>query len=221
MKYINGLLLIIILIAVKSCKDPICKNRVGPYQFEMPVSLTPRLDTFHIGDTIHISSIFNKNIYERESQDSFLLDDFLFYPSTTLLRIDTTPFTRNDIEDFDLIVPSEYSYSLFVVSDELSRLSGQYNNEGDQYSLEYKLIPKKEGLYMFSQISHINPQNENQDFRGRCTGFQSEGFFSLNNKEHNNMSLLLNSPDPYMHTFSDNQGESFYDSGGYCFYVVE
>ncbi len=202
------------LLLCQSCRDRECRDRFGPYEFEIPVSLSPKLDTFHIGDTISIVSFFDNKVYERESQDSFVLNDFLFFPRCLVRKLDTLDSNFDALESFELI--EDDSYPVNISSG--TAVSEYLFNDG-QYSLEFKLRPLEPGLYWLSFFSGV--LEEPLDFDGRCRGFQSTVLTNMNQEENNNVDFLLDSPNPEMLGLWNKQDEKFHDTGSYCFYVVE
>ncbi len=214
MKYGN-LLFFMMTLLLSSCWDKECKDRFGPYEFDIPVSLSPTLDTFHIGDTISINSVFDNMVYERESQDSFSLNDFLFNPRCLVRKLDTIDSNFDALESFDFIEEDGYPFSISSGGTAFS----EYLFENGQYSLKFKLEPLEPGLYWLSFFSGIN--EEPLDFDGRCRGFQTTVFATMNQGEDNNVDFLLDSPNPEMLGLWNRKDEKFHNFGGYCFYVVE
>ncbi|HQW11390.1 MAG TPA: hypothetical protein PK076_08850 [Saprospiraceae bacterium] len=43
-------------------------NEFGDYDFELPATLSPAKDTFRIGDTITITSVFSVLVYDRTTK---------------------------------------------------------------------------------------------------------------------------------------------------------
>jgi hypothetical protein len=219
MKYFIPLLLLSILFS--SCVKKKCRIDGGFYNFEIPVTLSPAKDTFNIGDTITIISTFTDEVYERKTDRTYILDNFKFFPETSVQKIDTIG-KIDDFSQFDVIVSQNYNYKFFNYSDGSTTLVGKYNYKNNTYELEYKIITKKKGLYLFKHASTLFPSGENQDFDGKCSRLRSEGFVNINNGSDNNIHMLSDSPDPHFNDWIlQKPQQRFHDGGGYAFYVKE
>ena len=167
-------LIVLFMIAIlsfscyKDCRIP------GPYQFQLPVTLSPAKDTFHIGDTISVASSFPEELFELQTEEFFTLDDFKFYPKTYLIKwitqADTTINDWSALSEFDVLIDSIYPYDHFYFSSGNIALTGQFRHVNNTYDLKYQLIPKETGLYFFTQDSHLSRFTETQDFPGKCDG---------------------------------------------------
>lgn len=204
----------------KECRDA---DFGGAYQFVIPATLSTAKDTFRVGDTIHVSSVFSDEVFERQTQNYYKLENWQFFPTTLLDNIDKidSNFVQDGLIDFDIIIPEKYNYNLNSYIDGSFGLEGQYFYENSRYSLEYNIVALKPGLYFFSQLS-AQSLDENQDFPGRCPRVISNTNVELNGGADNNIEFLQNSPDIYYNErVLARPQENFHDFGGYCFYVVE
>jgi hypothetical protein len=223
MKKIYFILSFYLLIYCTSCNLFECENNVaGLHDFELPATLTPALDTFRIGDTMRISSIFGNQIFEKKLQKTFTLDGWSFFPYTAISKLDTSIVLDDALINFDIIVDSKYDYSLFYYSDGGVNLVGEYSYENDTYHLEYALIPKKAGLFLLLHASALVSFGSEQEFPGKCKGQESRASVAMNGGGDNNIDFLAHTPDTsfYQITMEDLQLR-YYGSGSYCFYVVE
>jgi hypothetical protein len=214
---------ITMLYLLSSCNLFECENDVpGLHDFVLPATLSPALDTFRIGDTIRISSIFDKQVYEKKLQKTFTLDNWQFFPGTVIFNLDTFFVQDNALENFEVIIDPKYNYDLFYFSTGRIDLIGEYTYENDTYSLEFILIPIKKGDYMLLHGSSLEISGSEQDFPGKCQGQRSGASVAMNGGGDNNIELLANTSDTvfYEWVMRDPQFR-YYDSGGYCFYVVE
>ena len=161
------------------------------YQFELPVVITPALDTFSIGDTISIVSEFSDRVFERNTGDSILLENFEFFPVLGLKKIDSlvTPAIGN----FEVIndIPE-----VFEANTVLGNFFCEYNYVNRIYTIRFKLIPLEEGIFSFEIGSPLPIINHGQDFPGRCSGERITANFIINNRE-NNYGLFQYTNDPY------------------------
>jgi hypothetical protein len=204
----------------KECRDA---DFGGAYQFVIPATLSPAKDTFRIGDTIHISSVFSDEVYERQTEAFYKLENWRFYPTTRMDRIDKVDpnFIQDGLADFDYIIPAEFDYSRFDYGSGSIGLLGEYLYKDNEYSLEFKLIPHQLGLYYFTQFAAQGIE-ERQDFPGRCPSKISETNVELNGGIDNNIDFLQNSPDIYYNErVLARPQDNFHNNGGYCFYVIE
>lgn len=202
--------------------DKDCNNSVRNYEFVLPVTLTPAIDTFRIGDTIKIVAEFSNSVYDRANDRFFLLDSFRFYPTTRIIRIDTTTGT-DSFDDFEIIIPMKFDYERFDGSRGSQTLFGQYTyTQEGEYILNYKIIPLKKGVYLFRHASSVSSYESEQDFPGRCELNGSYGISVLNDNIDNNIELLEDSPDPHFSEWILEKPEKrFYKHGSYAFVVVE
>jgi len=209
-----------IVLLSSSCLRKECRDIPGGYEFEIPVTLAPVKDTFRIGDTISISSIFDDMVFERKTQQEYLLEDWNFFPITDIHKIDTAPY-QNGMPFFDVIVSDTMDYEQFMFSDGWSSLTGTYSYDSNIYNLFYKVVPRNSGLYCIYQAS-AQSVDDNQGFPGKCSGISSRTAVVLNNNTDNNIEFLSESPDTFISEWIPSRPmDRFYNSGGYCFYVVE
>lgn len=222
MKY-SIIVAFIVLLVFTSCGLFECENEVaGRYQFELPVRISPALDTFHIGDTIYIESIFSKEVFERQTQKNFPLEDFSFYPGTHIYKLDTSPYYYGALEFFDYIICKECDYNEGEFIEGGVNLSGQYTYDGEKYYLELLLIPQKVGLFMLRQGSGLYPAGSRQTFPGQCGKDNISAVMNVNNGADNNKDFVKESLDPaIIQIVLDPVNNRFADTGSYCFYVVE
>lgn len=220
------ILLILGLFLFESCikRDENC-DRIssGSYEFIMPFTLTPAQETYHIGDTIIISSTVNNPIYERKTGNSYTLDDFKFYLVSQLFFMDTLIIDYSDFNRFEVLFDSSYNQSIFTYSDGHNSILGQYTYQSNQYTYEFKLVAKQKGSYLFSQGSGIWTRGEDQYFEGKCTNTDVDAKFYMNDRADNNSYLLDEATNTYYNGYltNDKFGTHYLDLGGYCFKVIE
>lgn len=216
------------ILLLSSCKDK-CTDHV--FYWEIPATFSPTKDTFNIGDTITITSRFNDVVYEQYNKKQFHLINYKFFPECSLLQIDSIPPSEYDLAGklstyADLIVDSSY---VFYLGDDVNGFEvarGDYKYSDKTYMLEYKLVLKKKGLFLFNHSSNLN---ENllggQDFVGRCPNSEELGKVLLNNGASNNVEMLYDGYDTYQGGYIEfllrDIQKLFHDKGGYCFYVKE
>lgn len=204
-----------------------CKKECGfpgPYQFDLPIILGPALDTFRIGDTIRIESIFEDRVYETKTEKRYHLENWRFHPYTSLMKIDTNP-AQDGFDHFEILIAEDIDYERFYFSDGGSGLVGQYSYSSSDgiYLLFFELVTQKGGLYFLFHPPQLGSLDEWQDFPGKkCNATSSEARTTLNGGGDNNVDYLRRSPDPYYSEWIMARPEDrFHRFGGYCFYVVE
>jgi hypothetical protein len=214
-------LLISVLMFLTSCNNE-CRDTSG-YAFEIPASLSPAKRIYNIGDTITVSSMFSNRVYDSTNNQEFLLENYLFYPSIGFERLDTTGIDTIELvtsKHFDFVIESDFDLEVFETSDG-SVIDGQYNNSGDEYELEYKIVCKHKGLFLKSFSSRLFFRGSDQEFPGKCRLVDANNPVTiLNDGADNNADLLLEAVDPGWHLLYNNRlDRGFHDLGGYCFKV--
>ncbi|MEO1413172.1 MAG: hypothetical protein AAFW73_25000 [Bacteroidota bacterium] len=212
------LLIFFVPLLFLSCIKKECQLPGGGYEFQVPISISPAKDTFAIGDTINVISIFSDEVFERKGCRKYHLPDFPFYPILEMDKIDSLPSVGR-IEDFFDVIISSPDYRLRNFSNGEQYLIGQYSYEDNMYTLKYQLIAKAAGLYILRQGSD-DVENPGQEFEGQCKNLRIDLFSFVNGGGDNNVDMLLDSPDPHFNdwTLIDPE-ERFHKMGGYCFYV--
>lgn len=224
-KYIFRILLCSLVLISGACEsEGNCDNRPSQYEFVIPVTFAPTLDTFRIGDTIHVSSVFSNEVYERVTDQTYMLDDLLFYPSTILRRIDTSE-SYDNLDYFEFIMPDEYDYSRLNASDGSQAYVGQYNYDNTRgYHLEFDIVVLSKGTFWFAQGPDIElNRNRNINFPGKCNRSGVVGVGELNGGDQNtNIHFFETSPDPHFNQWRlEKPQERFYDNASYVFVVIE
>ncbi len=205
----------------QSCVSEECENVGVGYLFEIPVTLSPTLETYIIGDTIFIKSHFDDLILEKNLEKDFLLKNFLFLPTIYLFKLDTVEDKISALNDFDVILPPNSKLELKSDINDIISLDGNYNYNNEYYILEYKLIPKKRGLYYFSHGCYAAATFPGQEFEGKCPNKELNDIcVSLNKGSQNNIDLMKKALHENYHTWTlEKPEERFHRRGSYCFYV--
>ncbi|MEO1437476.1 MAG: hypothetical protein AAFV80_18180 [Bacteroidota bacterium] len=212
------LLILLILITFFSCIKKECQLPGGGYEFQVPISVSPARDTFAIGDTISVISIFSDEVFERKSCRKYYLPNFPFYPILEMTKIDSSESIYR-IEDFFEVIISSSNYRMLTLSDGSQVLLGQYDYQDGIYTLDYKLITRSKGLYVLRQASD-DVKNPDQEFEGQCKNLRIDLFSFVNGGGDNNVDMLRDSPDPHFNDWTLIDPERrFHKMGGYCFYV--
>lgn len=130
------------------------------YYFSLPVSFSPSDSVITLGDTITVISRFPTKLWDKDSVDYFKFDSVQFHVLSGLSKIDT--FNGSQISNTynnlcELLIDSvKYNYKRSNIS-----FSFDYFYTGDEYYVEFKMIPKYRGIYYFSFSSLITSFWEN------------------------------------------------------------
>jgi hypothetical protein len=221
MKYLITFLTISLYL--NSCVREKCQI-AGSYEFELPVTLTPAKDTFHIGDTITVVSSFPDEVYERKTEKTYKLENFRFYPELIISELSDSVADRAALLNFEIIIDDATNFYRIDYNDGAIDYIGEYSYAANSYDLEYKLVPKVSGFYIFGHASTLIGigLGSDQDFDGKCSNISVSAAMKLNGGADNNIEMLKYSPDPHYNDWILQKPEDrFYKFGGYCFYVRE
>lgn len=146
MKYL--ILTITAILLISGCIKEECQIYGGTYEFEIPATLFPAKDTFNIGDTITFTSEFSDEVYERKTDRYYKLRDFKFFPQMGIKEISDSITDESVLQDFQVLVET-LGFSQYIYNDGAIVYLGEYDYSENMYSLSYKFIPTKGGLYLF------------------------------------------------------------------------
>lgn len=108
----KSLLIVLFPVMVfSSCVKKECQIG-GSYEFELSAMLTPVQENYSIGDTITIESTFSDLVYERKTDNWIKLEDFNFYPSTEIVKIDSIVANRIISDNFQVIINPRFNYGI-------------------------------------------------------------------------------------------------------------
>lgn len=167
-------------------------------------------------------SYFPNEIYEQKTNRYYKLENFKFSPGGGVYKIDEDSVFLSLLTHIDVLISPEMDYSVFMSTDGY-RLGGEYRYVDNHYHLEYKLIPRKVGLYYHRSGPHLL-LHKNQTFEGQFKRKNNlDGAVKINNGDayENNVEFLKDAPDNTFALNSYYRHEQFNRLGGYCFYVVE
>ncbi|MDR9443019.1 MAG: hypothetical protein RI842_09890 [Schleiferiaceae bacterium] len=172
-------------------------------------------DTFRVGDTLHVSSVFDHWVYDQHGGGEYKLVDYNFYPGIGFTLISDTNFKD---------VPQQ-KVEFYSTTNELSPFHSNhvytsYVYEEDTYYLRYKIVLQDTGLFMLSHGASLIGAKGAQDFPGRCGRERASANMALENADSANIHLLEDSPDPHYHDWVlQKPQQRFYDGAGFAFYV--
>jgi hypothetical protein len=210
-------LIVLVTLIFNSCIKESCRD-ISAYEFVALATLSPAQEVYKVGDTISIESNFSDLVYERRTNASYKLENFNFFPSTEIVKIDIPVGERFIPDYFEVIIDSISNYGITFFSGGQSRIQGEYSYKNNSYHLGYKLVAKLPGLYYMEQ--GISPDLGDPDFEGPCSRARIDGVVNLNGGSQNNIELLKLSPDSYFNTWIlEKPDRRFFKFGGYCFKV--
>ncbi len=223
----NYILLLVAVIPIYLCSS--CEFLLGDcpgapdrYLFNIPATLSPAQDTFRIGDSIHVVSMFFEEVEEVNSGRRYPLKNMGFEPVTIVVRIDSVNTGGGGLSMFDVWVEPEYDYQEFLFSSGNRALVGEYRYIDRYYQLAYTLIPKQKGVFFMRFASALDERSRWPNFPGRCKRKSINIQVTMNNRIGTNIHLLAQSPDPHYSKWRIScPDECFHRIGGYCFVVVE
>lgn len=218
---IKGLIIGVLLCLVISCTPSSRCDFNGTHDFLIPSTLTPALDTFSVGDTIFFRSIFDDRVYDRGLEEHVVLSDFKFNPATYFIKLDTVDEVFA-LEDFMILMDNKYNYKVRY-TERGRHFTSDYFYSDNTYQLEFRIIPRKKGLYLFNHILLLN-LSPDQTFKGMCPNLRGwlDSYSDLNDTADNNIEFLELSPNSHYNDWILQKPEDrFHSKGGYCFYVKE
>ena len=211
------ILLILVSFFTVACEKKCHNNPHINYDFETPATLFPAKDTFHIGDTLYLSSNFSDEVKERNTGNTFKLENFYFYPIVGIYKIDLPLADLTSINTaFDVIVDTAANFAY-----ESEAIGFEYLYEGGNYHFSARIIPKAAGTF-FLEIGASLHIDRYQSFPERCPEKGLDSHTVMNRGSDTNLYLLSTSPDPHYNTWIiadiEKRAKKF---GAYCFVVTE
>lgn len=182
------------------------------YKFNLPFTLYPTQDTFHINDTIWLHADFSDMLYDSNSLNYYKVENEYFESMFMFTLIDTVPELLANQDFYTVVDTGELYYHQFPT---VSSFDYNFLYTHNRYKLHVGFIPTRKGLYRLHQLAIAYQE---VDFQKKCPGEIMNVYFTLNNGSENNYHLLALSPDTYVHNMSQTQ---FNGQGSYAFYVVD
>lgn len=154
-------LFVIFIVYATSCvrQNPGCEY--GQYLFSLPVSFYPTDSIIKLGDTIVITSEFPDTLlggpYEFDPRGSelFYFENVDFKTYCHMIKVDTLmehKFNNFDyIDHFKFFSDSIYNLKVFNTT-----VGVDYVFRDHKYFLEFKIVPKFKGVYIFEFVSVLN-----------------------------------------------------------------
>lgn len=209
-KFFSFIILSFTLFLAVDCEGPeVCTKE---YKFEFPVTITPVLDTFQVGDTIWVNLEFdNSNILDLNSGNFLDLQDFEFQFEMIFEKFDTI----GPVNAFDYFNHQALIGDIFIQNIEsFNELIMILDKTDSERKISYFLIPQQVGNYVMAFTSILNGdevtlQNQN------CTETIKLSFSTNGNVENNFDFYKTNSTNTKITL------EEFQESGAFAFKVLE
>lgn len=185
MKYI----IIFIIYILSSCGETDTEKfkRLCPQDFKysanhylkVPVQITPHQLTYSVGDTITFSTIFSDSIYDLSTEQTYLIREFPFIPSSSLYRFYNGTEWESGYRINEWIVDSIYN-AKYVGSNEYGDHIKAYTLYDDGfYTFSIKVVLNKKGRYIFKMTDkyqdhdaggspELNEEADDITFEGKC-----------------------------------------------------
>ena len=209
MEKVTALWVAVIALCLTACDpthyEPPCYRT---YKFELPFSLAPAVDTFHVGDTLWLNANFSSTLFDYNAGDNIVARNIDF---NTKLLID-----RTDLSHFQYAKQNfKYELKEGSISDGLFDINVHYNYSFDHYIFNVGLIPEVIGRYTI----YLYSPNEDKEVQIDSSCIETLNVdYSTNEQLDNNFALVQASPNSLIST---TLLEGFNKSGGYAFVVVE
>ena len=207
---------IILIFSCNSC-DPLgiedrCER---DYSFSIPVTMSPALDTFHVGDTIHINMEFPVEMEDQSSGEFFDMSDFPFDLEIAMAWLSYDPIVSAEI-DFQFIERIGKITKIPITSELAINLDPELSD--NTFLMEFDIVLDSIGLTGFSFNNREPLTGYPSSIEPDCRINSIDFSFSTNNQEDNNFEFLQYSEDPK----KQNLTKDFFDSSGsYLFFVTE
>ena len=208
--------IIALAFSCNSC-DPISlgENCKRDYSFSIPVTMSPALDTFHRGDTIHINIEFPLEMEDQNTGEFFDMSDFPHNLEIGMAWFDVNPAKSAEI-DFQFIERVGKISQVPLTSGEAILLNPEIS--GTSFIMNFDIVLDSIGLTGFSFINREPLTGYPSSIEPDCKAKSIEFLFSTNNQEDNNFEFLQYAEDP----LKKNLTKDFFDSSGaYAFFIVE
>jgi hypothetical protein len=195
-----------------SCKldNTVCERK---YDFEIPFSISPAIDTFKIGDTIWIESIIQNFLIDGSTGEKINVENHNFKVKTGFSRIDTLGYDSS--ADNFVVINIKGKYLVKNLGPNLSIINIEYQKEEMRRSLKVGVIFKRKGIYQTSMTNIVADLEEGINLTETNCTQRINLAYSMNNGEENNY---------YLEQYDVNvipSFDEFMKAGAYNFVVIE
>ena len=189
------------------CKDRNCPDHL---EYHLPVSLTPQIDTFQLGDTLSLAINFPQELVDKQGGIANTFENFDFRFEISGYRYDVQE--ENTSQMFDLISEAGSDTVLAFNSFDILRFTPLY--DGSQYTYRGSLVLKKTGTFVIYISCYNDDTSDPLEIIGKCDHVPLYIYCMTNNGENNNVELVS----PY-HGNSSFWEDQFKISGGFALIV--
>ena len=205
-----------ILFSCNSC-DPLgveekCER---DYSFSIPVTMSPALDTFHVGDTIHINLDFSSKMEGLNSGNIFDMSDFPHDLEIAMAWLSFNPIVSAEI-DFQFIERIGKITKIPITSGLAINLGPELFD--NTFLMAFDIVLDSIGLTGFSFNNREPLTGYPSSIEPDCKAKSVEFLFSTNNQEDNNFEFAKLSLDSRINEMSKDE---FDKTGMYLFVIVE
>src|SRR5690606_27659244 len=137
----------------KPCPYPEARDR--SHQFLIPVHISPHQQEYHIGDTIHVSAIFKDSMYDVNTKQTFLIQNFPFDVGVKLWRFENDSTWENGLRVNKYLIDSSYLRRFDSNDDYVGVQYVKFVEENNWYSFEMDIVLQKKGRYIFQFEDYI------------------------------------------------------------------
>ncbi|HHB78095.1 MAG TPA: hypothetical protein ENK85_02535 [Saprospiraceae bacterium] len=216
----NIVLLTLISLLFLSCNS--CDTITSPrcerdFAFSIPVSLSPALDTFSIGDTIAIELEFPIQMIDEITSDTIDMTTYPFATTINFARLDTIlASSANTLVEF-VVTQGELEFIPLFGGINITHIT--YETINSNFVFSCKVVLKSKGLFEFGSGS-IKPYHDiYQEIQPSCKTKSVEMKYELlPSGGDDNFDFLAFSPDPQKKNYPN---DKFIANSGFVFFVTD
>ena len=190
------------------CKDRNCPDYL---RYDLPVSLTPQIDTFQLGDILSLAIHFPKELIDERGGIANTFENFDFRFEIRSTRFDVPE--ENTSQMFDLVSEAGSDTVLAFNSFDVLRFKPLY--DGFSYTYRGSLVLKKAGTFVIYIGCYNDDRFDPLEINGACDHLPLYIHCITNNGENNNIELVK----PYFGGNPANWDNDFKMSGGFALIV--
>lgn len=186
------------------------------FEFDIPYSIAPAKDTFTIGDTIWVESVFSNQMLNKHNGKTYTLDHFDFRMSGVILDLETNPCLPT--EAYDMVSPES---GLYTADRSGYYFFFRYALSGDYYRWKAGFVLKRAGTFAFLPDTDIdlgNLSGQSPPQRITACNYEAVTLNILRKDAPSNVYLLQHAADPYVREPWD---IAPFEQTAFAFYVKE
>ncbi|MFZ1703135.1 MAG: hypothetical protein WAT79_02250 [Saprospiraceae bacterium] len=156
------------------CPYPEANN--NSHQFLIPVIISPHQKTYNVGDTLHINATFRDSMFDYNTKQTFLIQNFPFDVGVKLWRFENDSTWQNGLKVNTYLIDSSNLRRFDSNDDYVGIQYIKFVERNNMYSFEMDIILQKKGRYIFQFEDFINryppdyydEKIEYYTFEGQC-----------------------------------------------------